>query len=144
MEFYREVTSMAIANIKVTLLCPIEKVWNKVTNLNDFVWRSDLANIRIINDNTFVEVSKYGIETYFKVTECIKYQSWAFEIENENIKGTWIGKFYPHGDKTTLDFTENIVSKKFIFNLFVGLYLRKQQRLYLKDLKKALNCKEAR
>ena len=86
MEFYREVTSMAIANIKVTLLCPIEKVWNKVTNLNDFVWRSDLTNIRIINDNTFVEVSKYGIETYFKVTECIKYQSWAFEIENENGK----------------------------------------------------------
>ena len=47
---------MAIANIKVTLLCPIEKVWNKLTNLNDFVWRSDLTNIRIINDNTFLNM----------------------------------------------------------------------------------------
>lgn len=27
---------MAIANMKVTFLCPIEKVWNKVTDLNDF------------------------------------------------------------------------------------------------------------
>ncbi len=134
---------MAIANIKVTLLCPIEKVWGKVTDLNDFVWRSDLTNIKIIDENTFVEISKDGIETYFKVTECIKNQSWSFEIENENIKGTWTGKFYSHGDKTTLDFTENIVSKKIIFKPFVGPYLRKQQKLYFKDLKKVLNCEEA-
>lgn len=134
---------MAIANIKVTLLCPIEKVWNRVTDLNDFVWRSDLKNIRIVDENTFVEISKNGIETYFKVTEHIKNQIWAFEIENENIKGTWIGKFYSNGDKTTLDFTENIVSKKFIFKPFVGSYLKKQQKLYFKDLKKALNCEEA-
>ena len=133
---------MAIANIKVTLLCPIEKVWNKVTDLNDFVWRSDLKNIRIVDNSKFVEISKDGIETYFKVTECIKNQCWSFEIENENIKETWVGKFYSHGDKTTLDFTENIVSKKLIFKPFIGSYLRKQQNLYFKDLKKALNCEE--
>lgn len=37
---------MAISNTKVTLLCPVEKVWNKVTDLTDFAWRSDLANIK--------------------------------------------------------------------------------------------------
>lgn len=134
---------MAIANIKVTMLCPIEKVWNKVTDLNDFVWRSDLKNIRIVDDNKFVEISKDGIETCFKITECIKNQYWSFEIENENIEGTWVGKFYSHGDKTTLDFTENIVSKKLIFKPFIGSYLKKQQKLYFRDLKKALNCEEA-
>lgn len=134
---------MAIANIKVTLLCPIEKVWNKVTDLNDFVWRSDLKNIRIVDDNKFVEISKDGIETCFKITECIKNQYWSFEIENENIEGTWVGKFYSHGDKTTLDFTENIVSKKLIFKPFIASYLKKQQKLYFRDLKKALNCEEA-
>lgn len=134
---------MAIANIKVTLLCPIERVWNKVTDLNDFVWRSDLKNIRIIDDNKFVEISKDGIETYFEVTECIQNQCWSFEIENQNIKGTWVGKFYSHGDKTTLDFTENIVSKKLIFKPFIGSYLKKQQKLYFRDLKKVLNCEEA-
>ena len=133
---------MAIANIKVTLLCPIEKVWNKVTDLNDFVWRSDLKNIRIIDDNKFVEISKDGIETYFEVTECIQNQCWSFEIENQNIKGTWVGKFYSHGDKTTIDFTENIASKKLIFKPFIGSYLKKQQKLYFRDLKKALNCEE--
>lgn len=79
---------MAIANIKVILLCPIEKIWNKITDLNDFVWRSDFKNIRIIDENKFVEISKDGIETYFEVTECIQNQCWSFEIENQNIKGT--------------------------------------------------------
>lgn len=122
---------MAIANIKVTLLCPMEKFWDKVTDLNDFVQRSDLTNIRIIDENTFVKISKDGIETYFKVTECIKNQSWSFEIENENIEGTWTGKFYLHGDKTTLDFIENIMSKIIVFKPFTGLHLRKQQKLHL-------------
>lgn len=134
---------MAIANIKVTLLYPIENVWDKVTNLSDFGWRSDIKDIKIIDEKNFVEITKDGVETHFKVTECIKYQCWSFEIENENIKGTWIGNFYSHGDKTTLDFTENIVSKKLIFKPFIGSYLRKQQNLYFKDLKKALNCEEA-
>ncbi|HEP4284742.1 TPA: polyketide cyclase, partial [Streptococcus pyogenes] len=81
--------------------------------------------------------------TNFKVIKCTKHQCWSFEIENANIKGTWIGKFYSNGDKTTLDFTENIISKKFIFKPFVGLYLRNQQKLYFKDLKEVLNCEEA-
>ena len=118
-------------------------MWNKVTDLNDFVWRSDLKNIRIVDDNKFVEISKDGIETYFEVTECIQNQCWSFEIENQNIKGTWVGKFYSHGDKTSLDFTENIASKKLIFKPFIGSYLKKQQKLYFRDLKKALNCEEA-
>ena len=134
---------MAVANIKVTLNCPIEKVWDKVTDLRDFGWRSDIKDIKIIDDKNFVEITKDGIQTNFKVIECTKHQCWSFEIENANIKGTWVGKFYSNGDKTTLDFTENIISKKIIFKPFVGLYLRNQQKLYFKDLKKALNCEEA-
>ena len=94
-------------------------------------------------DKNFVEITKDGIETNFKVIECTKHQCWSFEIENAHIKGTWIGKLYSNGDKTKLYFTENIISKKFIFKPFVGLYLRNQQKLYFKDLKKALNCEEA-
>lgn len=134
---------MAIANIKVTLLCPIEEVWNKITNLHDFSWRSDLQNVKSIDENNFVEISKNGIETHFEVTDFLKYKCWAFKIENENIVGTGVGEFYSHGNKTTLDFTEDIVSKNFFFKPFIGFYIRKQQRRYFKDLKKELNCEEA-
>ena len=134
---------MATSNMKVTILCPIEIVWDTVTNLNDFSWRSDLKAVKIIDEHNFIEIAKNGIETYFRITECIKYQSWIFEIENKNIKGTWIGKFYSKGDKTILDFTENVVSKKIIFKPFISLYLKRQQRIYFKDLKVKLNCKKS-
>lgn len=133
---------MAVSNLKATLICPIEIVWDTVTNLNDYSWRSDLKDVRIIDEHNFIEITKDGIETYFKITECIKYQSWIFEIENKNIKGTWVGKFYAEGDKTILDFTENIVSKKSILKPFISLYLKRQQKIYFRDLKAKLNCEE--
>ena len=133
---------MAVSNMRATLLYPIEVVWDTVTNLNDFSWRSDLKDVRIIDENNFIEITKNGVETYFRITECIKYQSWIFEIENKNIKGTWVGKFYAEGDKTILDFTENIVSKKSILKPFISLYLKRQQKIYFRDLKAKLNCEE--
>ena len=137
-----EVITMAVSNLRATLICPIEIVWDTVTNLNDYSWRSDLKDVRIIDEHNFIEITKDGIETYFKITECIKYQSWIFEIENKNIKGAWVGKFYVEDDKTILDFTENIVSKKSILKPFISLYLKRQQKIYFRDLKAKLNCEE--
>ena len=137
-----EVITMAVSNMRATLLYPIEVVWDTVTNLNDFSWRSDLKDVRIIDENNFIEITKNGVETYFRITECIKYQSWIFEIENKNIKGAWVGKFYVEDDKTILDFTETVVSKKLIFKPFISLYLKRQQKIYFRDLKAKLNCEE--
>ena len=133
---------MAVSNMRATLLYPIEVVWDTVTNLNDFSWRSDLKDVRIIDENNFIEITKNGVETYFRITECIKYQSWIFEIENKNIKGAWVGKFYVEDDKTILDFTETVVSKQLIFKPFISLYLKRQQKIYFRDLKAKLNCEE--
>ena len=133
---------MAVSNMRATLLYPIEVVWDTVTNLKDFFWRSDLKDVRIIDENNFIEITKNGVETYFRITECIKYQSWIFEIENKNIKGAWVGKFYVEDDKTILDFTETVVSKKLIFKPFISLYLKRQQKIYFRDLKAKLNCEE--
>ena len=137
-----EVIIMAVSNMRATLLYPIEVVWDTVTNLNDFSWRSDLKAVKIIDEHNFIEIAKNGIETYFRITECIKYQSWIFEIENKNIKGAWVGKFYVEDDKTILDFTETVVSKKLIFKPFISLYLKRQQKIYFRDLKAKLNCEE--
>ena len=137
-----EVITMAVSNMRATLLYPIEVVWDIVMNLKDFSWRSDLKDVRIIDENNFIEITKNGVETYFRITECIKYQSWIFEIENKNIKGAWVGKFYVEDDKTILDFTETVFSKKLIFKPFIILYLKRQQKIYFRDLKAKLNCEE--
>ncbi len=134
---------MAKANVKVTFLCPIEKVWSTVTDLSNYQWRSDIDNVQIIDEHHFVETSKDGIETKLFIRNTKKFELWEFELENKNMKGQWIGRFYDHGEKTTLDFTEHVVSKKIYLMPLNGSYLRKQQRQYFTDLKKALDCEEA-
>lgn len=89
-----------------------------------------MQNIKIIDENNFVEISKNGIETHFELTDFLKYKCWTFKIENENIVWNSVGKFYSHWNKTVLDFTEDIVSKNLIFKPFIGAYICKQQRLY--------------
>lgn len=134
---------MAKANIKVTFLCPVEKVWNTITNLSQYKWRSDIEKIQVIDEETFIEVSKEGIKTKFTVVNKQEYELWEFTLDNKNIKGRWTGKFYRHGEKTTLDFTEEVHAKKIFMAPFVGGYLRKQQRQYFVDLKRELGCQEA-
>lgn len=135
--------NMAKANIKVTFLCPVEKVWNTVTDLENYGWRSDIKKIRIVDDRNFEEYSKEGIVTSFQVTNKKECELWEFALENQNIKGKWTGRFYRYGDNTTLDFTEEVRAKKWFLMPFVGSYLRKQQMQYFVDLKKALGCEEA-
>lgn len=134
---------MAKANVKVTFLCPVEKVWDTVTDLRNYEWRSDINKIRIVDDINFEEYSKEGIVTSFQVTNKKECELWEFVLENQNIKGKWIGRFYRHGDNTTLDFMEEVRAKKRFLVPFVGSYLRKQQKQYFIDLKKALGCEEA-
>ena len=55
-----------------------------------------MQNIKIVDGNNFVEISKNGIETHFEVTDFLKYKCRTFKIENENIVGPWVGKFYSH------------------------------------------------
>lgn len=134
---------MATANIKVTFLCPVEKIWDVVTDLSNHKWRSDISKIEVIDDKSFVEYTKDGFKTEFKVTDKVIYKIWAFDLENQNMKGHWSGKFYKQGDKTTLDFTENVTAKRLLLKLIIGSYLRKQQKQYFADLKKELQCEEA-
>ncbi len=134
---------MAMANIKVTFLCPVEKIWDVVTNLSNYGWRSDISKIEVVNDRKFIEYTKDGFKTEFNITAKESYKIWEFDMENENMKGHWSGKFYRQGDKTTLDFTESVTAKKLFMKPFVGTYLKKQQKQYFIDLKKELQCEEA-
>ncbi len=134
---------MAKANVKVTFLCPIKRVWDVVTDLSHHEWRSDMKAINIIDENEFVEVTKAGKKTKFTVTAKKEFTVWEFDLENETIKGHWTGRFYEYREKTTLDFTEVVVPKRFYLKPLIGFYLRKQQKQYFIDLKKELGCEEA-
>ena len=130
---------MAISKIKAVFPCSVQKVWSVVTSLENYSWRSDLSKVEKLNSNQFVEYTKEGYSTTFTITATEPFKSWEFDMENNNIKGHWVGLFSQSGEETMIDFTESVVAKKIFMKPFVKGYLKKQQLLYVADLKKALS-----
>lgn len=132
---------MVKSNRKASFPYPIDKVWELVADLSNQTWRSDLGRFERIDDHHFIEYTKDGIRTDFKVTKADLHKLWELEFENKNIRGTWIGRFEAHENNTILDFTEDVTVQKTFMKPLVWFYLRKQQRQYFRDLEKALQVK---
>ncbi len=131
---------MTKSNVKKEFNCDIEKMWNIITDNNNYSWRSDLSRIEVIDSTHFIEYDKNNYPTYFTITVKEKFKEYKFDIENTNIKGKWIGLFRKiSNDKVEIDFTEEIVTTKFIMRVLAPLYLKKMQKRYIKDLERALN-----
>ena len=130
---------MAVSNIKAIFENDIHKVWDIVFAVDKYSsWRSDLSKTEIINEKQFIEYTKDGYATTFSITAVEPYRRWEFDMENSNMAGHWIGVFMAKGNKTQVDFTENVMPKKWFMKPFVKSYLRKQQKQFVLDLKKAL------
>ena len=130
-----------VSNIKADFKCETDILWNKITSLSDYKWRSDINYIEVLDKHHFVEYSNKGVKTYFKTTAFIKNKYWEFELENKNIKGHWKGAFLNNGSKTTIHFTEEITPKNIFLIPFIKSYIKKQQMIYIRDLKRALHKK---
>lgn len=116
---------MAISNIKAVFQQDIQKVWETVTSLENYAWRSDLSRIEILNEKQFVEYTKEGYTTIFTITVYEPCRRWEFDIENDTIKGHWVGIFTPKDKQTEIDFTEDVVAKKLFMRPFVKAFLKK-------------------
>ena len=132
----RTSTATQVVNFK------IEDVWNTITNNKDWQWRTDLENLKIINDKEFIEYGKGGFEVHFKITKKEKFKIYAFNMDSNAFSGKWTGSFekLPDG-KTKITFTESITYKKLFYKIFASLFvnLKKIQDTYMRDLKKKLN-----
>lgn len=129
---------MAVSNIKTVLSADISKVWDGVTDVENYSWRSDLSRTELLEKNQFVEYTKKGYPTTFTINSSVPYERWEFDMENSNMKGHWVGIFTPKKGKTEIEFTENVTVKKIFLRPFIKRYLRRQQTLFVADLEKAL------
>lgn len=133
---------MAVSTIKAEFQSEIEKVWELVTSLDNYSWRSDLDKIVItVPEKEFEEHTKDGYVTKFKITAFDKYKNYEFDMENGNMQGHWTGKFSYKDGTTCIVFTEDVTAKKLVMKPFVGIYLKKQQVKYIQDLREALEAK---
>lgn len=133
---------MIKSKIKKQFKCNKNKLWNIITNNNNYSWRSDLSKIEIIDETHFIEYDKNNFPTYFTITSKEYLKEYTFNIENTNIKGRWIGLFKNISkDTIELDFTEEVEVNNFIMKLLAKTYLKVNQNRYMKDLEKELNKK---
>lgn len=128
---------MPVSTIKATIYGKAADVFKTVTSLENYKWRSDLSKIEVIDEKRFVEYTKDGYATEFTITVLKPFERYEFDMENDNMKGHWTGVFRTVNGHTEIEFTENVSSKKLLMKPFVKLYLKKQQAIYIKDLKKA-------
>ncbi len=130
---------MIRSNIKKQFSCDKNKLWNLMTDNTKYAWRSDLSKIVVVDKNHFIEYTKHNFPTYFTITSKEKLKKYTFDLENNNLKGKWIGIFkeLPNGN-IELDFTEEIEVNNFIMKLLAKSYLKSQQKRYLRDLEKEL------
>ena len=129
---------MPTSRVTVHFPCPVERVWQVVTDLTDTVCRSDLKGVEVLDETHFVEHTKSGYATNFTVTACEPLRRWAFTMENGNMSGTWEGIFEAAEDGARLTCTETVNAKHWWMRPFVPGYLKRQQRLYLDDLRREL------
>lgn len=128
---------MAVSNIKALIPGELQKVWDLVLDIENYgAWRSDLSKAEVISDKKFIEYTKEGYPTTFTVTLVKPYRRWEFDMENSNMTGHWTGIFTAKGDKTEIEFTEQVKAKKWLLKPFVKSYLRKQQTRFVADIMK--------
>lgn len=130
---------MAISTIRAEFQCEVEKIWNIVTSLDNYSWRSDIKKIVVIEpEKQFEEHTKDGYVTKFTITVCENCKRYGFDMDNDNMTGHWTGIFSYQNGITTIDFTEDVTAKKLLMKPFVKGYLKKQQAAYIRDLEHAL------
>lgn len=129
---------MATATVKEVFQSNVQKVWETVTDVEHYAWRSDLDRTELLNEKQFVEYTRDGYATTFTITATEPCRRWEFDMENGNMKGHWTGVFTAKGQPTEVEFTEEVTAKKLIMKPFVKAYLKKQQAQFVADLRKAL------
>jgi len=124
-------------NIRKEFNCSIEKIWNVITNNNDYLWRSDLKKIEIVDESHFIEYDKNNYPTYFKITSKKRLKEYKFELENTNIFGTWIGTLKENENGVViLDCTYEVTAKSKLKKIVIKPYLKISQQRYMKDLER--------
>lgn len=129
---------MAKVNIKAIFHTDLEQVWRVVTDNTDYSWRSDLDRIEVVDDTTFVEYTKDGFPTTFTITCKEEGKRYEFDMVNQNMQGHWTGIFQETEGGVEIDFTEDVKANHPLMNAFAGLYLKKQQKQYIEDLRRSL------
>ena len=129
---------MISSTITAYIPCDSRRVWDALTDAEAYPrWRSGVCRVELTPDG-FIEYAPSGFATRFTVTQRREGELWGFDIENDNLTGSWLGELSSAGNGTLVTFTELVRLKNPILLPLVKPYLRRRQRRFVEELKAAL------
>lgn len=133
---------MIVVEEKILINCNPKEIYEIITNNEFYLWRSDLSEIKIVDDNHFIEYTNKKFPTFFTVVKKTKNKRYEVELNNNNLEGKFIIELFKSGNKTEFLIREelNISDSKKI--LLGKVYLKKMQKKYINDLIKELESRK--
>ena len=126
------------STITAYIPCDSSRVWDALTDAEAYPrWRSGVSRTEL-TPKGFIEYAPNGFATRFTVTQRREGALWGFDIENDNLTGSWLGELSSAGNGTLATFTELVRLKNPILLPLVKPYLRRRQRRFVEELKAAL------
>ena len=129
---------MISSTITAYIPCDSRRVWDALTDAEAYPrWRSGVSRTEL-TPKGFIEYAPNGFATRFTVTQRREGVLWGFDIENDNLTGSWLGELSSAVNGTLVTFTELVRLKNPILLPLVKPYLRRRQRRFVEELKEAL------
>lgn len=129
---------MISSTITAYIPCDSRRVWDALIDAEAYPrWRSGVSRTEL-TPKGFIEYAPNGFATRFTVTQRREGALWGFDIENDNLTGSWLGELSSAGNGTLATFTELVRLKNPILLPLVKPYLRRRQRRFMEELKAAL------
>lgn len=124
---------------KVILSADIERVWELLTSYDKYpLWRSDLKMVDVVGDKYFMETSTDNKRLMFYIIKSEPCSLLTIDFKNDILSGSWTGRLRKDNEKTVIDITEELYTKKLLLRPFIKGYLKKQQAVFIEDMKRAL------
>lgn len=119
-----------------------ESVFQIVTDFeNQTLWRNDVQEIKVIDQNTWTEVPKKGTPITFRTKQKIQNQLFEIEIiEPKSFQGYWVGAFEQIPTGTKVVFKEVVVIENPFFRVMSTIFVDLDQTMevYMSNLKAKL------
>ena len=127
---------------KLILPADIERVWALITAYDNYTsWRSDLKRVDVVAGRFFMETTKDNKRLMFTITRSEPCSLLCLDMKNDVLWGSWTGRLSEDKAGTIIEIIEEVYTNKLLLRPLLKGYLKRQQAIFIEDLKRVLNKK---